>query len=274
MKIRHDTIVVIISTLLMSGFIYKDIKLLRIIIGIPYLLFLPGYLILKVLSLYDELKDEYKLGLSVGVSILILSLISLGLNYTLWGLQKNTVYIFLMSIIMSLVLFNHWKQRHTYSDGNAQLIENAKNFWNNINVIQKITIYISLMAIIIIFSLLFYRITTIRSGEKFTEFYILDVNGKLDSSLLVIKPNQQAHFRFGISNNEEKTMNYRLEILISDQIVYSSAGIEIPAKKIYEKLIDLTLPSNIKDGDKVIYYLYINDEMKPYRTLTSWVIIK
>ena len=67
-------------------------NVVRIILGIPIVLFIPGYLLVSVL--FPGKKTEKgldvveKIALSLGVSIAIVPLLGIVLNYTPWGITS------------------------------------------------------------------------------------------------------------------------------------------------------------------------------------------
>ena len=87
----------------MPGMLY-----LRYILGIVYVLFLPGYVTIE--ALYHnkkELSPLEKLTISIGISLAITSLVGLALNYTPWGISPNqfvmamTFYVIAMAFLAS-----------------------------------------------------------------------------------------------------------------------------------------------------------------------------
>jgi uncharacterized membrane protein len=60
----------------------------RILLGLPYVLFVPGYLLTTVLfPKNDNLESLIRIVLSVGLSIIIVPLIGLLHNYLLWPID-------------------------------------------------------------------------------------------------------------------------------------------------------------------------------------------
>ncbi|UCE73895.1 MAG: DUF1616 domain-containing protein, partial [Methanomassiliicoccales archaeon] len=77
-------IVVLLATFLtLSSLTLPEGNLLRIIFGIPFLLFLPGYSLISALwTRNSDLEGLERIALSLGLSIAIVALTGLGLNYT------------------------------------------------------------------------------------------------------------------------------------------------------------------------------------------------
>jgi uncharacterized membrane protein len=86
--------------------IFYVFLILRYILGSLFVLFLPGYVTIE--ALYPREKDLSsleRLALSIGLSLALVPLIGLILNYTPWGIRLDPVIISLTiySIIISLI---------------------------------------------------------------------------------------------------------------------------------------------------------------------------
>ena len=65
-----------------------SVTVARPIIGAIAVLFVPGYAFVAALFPQKKtLKDGVRLGLSFGLSIVIVPLLEIGLNYTRWGIR-------------------------------------------------------------------------------------------------------------------------------------------------------------------------------------------
>jgi len=81
-------------------------NILRIILGLPFLLFFPGYTLVAALFTRKEAMGSIeRVALSFGLSIAVVPLIGLILNYTPWGIRLEPVlysvvsFIFIASVI-------------------------------------------------------------------------------------------------------------------------------------------------------------------------------
>jgi len=76
---------------------------LRIILGFPLILFLPGYsLICALFPKKDELNPIEKIALSIGLSISVVTIIGLALNYTPWGIRLGPILLAISSFTLIL----------------------------------------------------------------------------------------------------------------------------------------------------------------------------
>ena len=85
---------------------------LRIIIALPLLLFMPGYMFIgSIFPKRGELSAIERFTLSIGLSIAITVFDGFGLNYTRWGFRPNSITISLSIIILLLLLINFIQRR-------------------------------------------------------------------------------------------------------------------------------------------------------------------
>jgi uncharacterized membrane protein len=74
---------------------------IRIVLGLPFILLLPGYVL--VATLYprkEDLDSVERTTLSIGLSIAIVPLIGLALNYSPWGIRLNPILAFVSLFIV------------------------------------------------------------------------------------------------------------------------------------------------------------------------------
>jgi len=109
--------VVVILTLLTifvfpqtAPFIY-----LRYVLGSVYVLFVPGYVFIE--ALYprgDELSQLERFALSIGLSLAIVPLVGLVLNYTPWGIRLEPICVALTALIYCLLLIGAYRKYGYY----------------------------------------------------------------------------------------------------------------------------------------------------------------
>lgn len=80
----------------------------RIIFALPVVMFIPGYCLTAALFPgNDDLDGIERIALSVGLSIAIVPMIGLALNYTVWGIRLDPV---LISLVVFMVLMTNIAQ--------------------------------------------------------------------------------------------------------------------------------------------------------------------
>ncbi|MEM3980832.1 MAG: DUF1616 domain-containing protein [Ignisphaera sp.] len=102
--------IIIILTIALTPLIPWAIYI-RYVIGSLTVLFLPGYVTVEALyPKEDELTSLERLALSIGLSLAIVPLIGLILNYTPWGIRLTSVVIALIVYTMVIAMVASYRK--------------------------------------------------------------------------------------------------------------------------------------------------------------------
>ncbi len=101
-KLPNDLIVIdILSILLVLAISFIPQSVVRTVLGLPFLIIFPGYVLVAVAFPRHENMDHIeRFALSVGMSITCTALIGLGLNYSPWGIRMLPVLYSIFAFIM------------------------------------------------------------------------------------------------------------------------------------------------------------------------------
>ena len=227
-KYPIDVIICILWSLILLPVALLDIASnLRIILGLPFILFIPGYIL--IFALFPTKKMDKgidiieRIALSFGLSIAVVPLIGLGLNYTPWGIRLEPILfsLFLFIVGVGAIAIYRWvksnpSERFAISL-DVSLPKSESRLDQALTVILAISILIAVVALV-------YVIVTPKTGEKFTEFYLLGPEGKADDYPSDLAAGENATITIGVVNHEYKTINYTIEIwLINQTIVYNES---------------------------------------------------
>jgi len=202
----------------------------RTILGLPFILFIPGYTL--IFALFPIKKGERgineleRIALSFGFSIAITSLIGLILNYTPWQIRLEPILLSLFFFIISIgsIAFYRWKkappdQRFILSL-KTSLLKSNNTLDNALTIIVGISIIIAMASII-------YVIATPKRGETFTEFYILGSGENETNYPQGLRVHENTSIIIGLVNHEYKIMNYTIEVwLINETTVFNESAQE------------------------------------------------
>jgi uncharacterized membrane protein len=86
---------------------------LRYVFGSALVLFLPGFALIEALYPKRELDELTRLALSIGLSLALVPLVGLVLNYTPWGIRLLPVSISIAGLT-AVLLCVALKRRHDY----------------------------------------------------------------------------------------------------------------------------------------------------------------
>ena len=196
----------------------------RIPLGLLMVLFVPGYtLIAALFPKKADLEGIERTALSFGLSIAVVPLIGLGLNYTPWGIRLTPVVVSLAIFTIGMAVAAHWRRmnlpleerfsinfRETIGTWKREVLADEKSRLDKaLTVILIITIIMSIAALV-------YVIVTPKQGEKFTEFYILGPGGKAYDYPTEVLAGNRSLVIVGVGNHEYQTVNYTMKIILNN----------------------------------------------------------
>jgi uncharacterized membrane protein len=171
-RVLNYLLIVDILTILLSlciAFLPSNI-VLRIGLGLPLLLFFPGYVLVAALfANVKRLGNLERLGLTFGMSLIIVTFIGLILNFTPWGIRLEPIIISISAFILvtsCIALIRDKELRLTKELTIAGWGHDP--FENSVSVLLIAGIIGALVV-------LGYVVALPKVGEKFADFYILEI---------------------------------------------------------------------------------------------------
>jgi len=259
----------ILSVLLIIIIAFLPSNPLRIVLGLPFILFFPGYtLIAALFPKKAELGSIERVALSFGLSIAVVPLIGLILNYTPWGIK---LYPILVSITLFILVTSGaaWYRRHKLPEEERLSISFNVTLprWAAMSGWDKVLSIVLVVSILGAIGALAYVIMTPKAGEKFTEFYILGLDGKAANYPTELTVGEEGKVILGIVNHEhEDELTYRVEILIDGE---GNSTISPPALDHGVKWEDEVgfVPQKAGGNQTVKFILYKQGEEEVYHSV-------
>lgn len=211
-----DLITVIALSLLLDFLIaFYPESLLRKALGMAFVLFFPGYVFITALfPEKKELDNLERLALSFGLSIAIVPLIGLGLNYTPWGIRLIPILVSLTAFNIAFALISIYRRSRAINPWVPRItLEKIKEEleWEQSGRLDKALTVVLIIAIITSIGTLAYVITHPKPGEAFTEFYILGPEGKAADYPTELFVGENATVIIGIVNHEHRNVTYYVQ---------------------------------------------------------------
>ena len=276
----NDLALVIIFTLLCIPFVLipplNEISPVRIILGLPLVLFLPGYALIAALFIRkDDLDGIERIALSFGLSIAISPLLGLALNYTPFGIRLTPILIVLSVFTIALAI-GAWVRRSR--------IREADRFWVDFGVlfksikdsfkttdskVDKILTAILIISIVLALSVTVYVIVTPKEGEKFTEFYVLGPGGMAEDYPTNLTVGEEGEVIIGVVNHEYAAVTYQLELKVNGKVI-DQKSIVLTHNETWEGPLTFK-PKKAGEDQKLEFLLYKVGEEGIYRSLHLWV---
>jgi uncharacterized membrane protein len=210
---------------------------LRVPLGLLFVLALPGYAFVAALfpERYREpvgdvgrrgLQPLERVALSLGLSIAIVPLLGLALNYTPFGIRLVPVTLTVASFTVACAGIAWYRRMRLPEDERLLLALRIDSIpWAERTTLDKALSVGLVLAVLFAGGSLVYVLVTPRTGETFTEFYILGPTGKAacypasysdryrPSASDLACPATIRNLTIGIVNHEGQDQTYWLRIL-------------------------------------------------------------
>ena len=287
----YDLLAVAVLGCALIPFVAVDIAgPVRIILGLLFVLVLPGYALIA--ALFPGSKDIdwiERAALSFGLSIAVVPLLGLVLNYTPWGIRLESIIVTVLMFTLGMCLVAYFRRMRLPAEERISLaLDIPPANWKEYSTLDKMLV-LALVASIILAAWTFaYVMLAGRQGDKFTEFYILDENGKADNYPTRLNATEQGAVIVGVVNHEFSTVNYSVKIvLVTVQYAYNASTGRNDTIELANQTLDFRSavlghdsvwewPFNFtisQPGDYKLRFLLYKDAylLEPYRSLHLWI---
>ncbi len=247
---------------------------LRVILGLPFLLFSPGYsLILALFPKKDQITGVERVALSFGLSIAIVPLIGLVLNYTPIGITlESTLYSITGFILIASFIAVLRLRILDESDRFVIGVQSVTLGWGGTRLDKALSV-ILIVTIMASISVLGYTLAVPKIGEKFTEFYILGPEGEASGYPLEITAGEETPVMLGVVNHEQDKLTYLVEIVLDGVSLSKEGPFDLEDDQKWEKQMSFQI-NNPGNDQKVEFLLFKTSQVKAYRSLHLWVNVK
>jgi uncharacterized membrane protein len=130
------------------------------------------------------------------------------------------------------------------------------------NISDKILSAILIAAIALCTGFIIYLSITPSSNDKFTEFYILNDEGKASDYPFDVKTGEPVSVVLGVINHEYRPVNYKIQIKQNGAIIKSVIVGPLPDKQKWEEKVDFTVEGSGKSQSE--FYLFTDDGKEPH----------
>ncbi len=284
--------VVVVTALLLVVIAVSPNSTVRTILGLPYILFFPGYVLISFLFPEEQPLDKIeRIALSFGLSIAITPLIGLLLNY-IWEislipiLYSQSLFIFVFSLLAYL-------RRETIplEERFSIFLDINPPDWQNYDIIDKALVVATVGLLMASGGLAYHIATTPRTGEQFTELYVLGPDGMADDYPTNLTVNETGEVIMGAINREHEEVNYTLGVglgynhenmtLIGD--IPSDYNITYDRNNTYystsftlnnDEKWNHTLNFSISQSGEYKFKIFLLRDEKVYRSIHLWVTVR
>lgn len=251
----------------------------RTVLGLSMVLFLPGYALIAALFPHrDDLDGIERTALSFGLSIAVVPLLGLGLNYTPWGIRLVPILVTISIFTMGMCIIAVYR-RTELPDGEAFSVPimealhslHQEVFARRQSRLDRILTAILVLSILASVTMLVYVVVTPKKGEMFTEFYILGPGGMADDYPVVYNLSESGTVLVGVVNHEYASVDYTLDIALDNESIYPRKQMVLVHNQTWEEFVTFT-PPTIGEDLRLEFLLYRDGNYSaPYRDLHLWI---
>ena len=200
--------------------------------AIILVLFVPGYVLVAALfpGSVDPGKPEIdwvgRIALSFGMSIAVVPLLGLFLNFTPLGIRFAPIVATIAIFTFGVGYAAYWRRMRLPPEQRLGLtVDLVIPDWKEYDVLNKgLTIALA-VSIVVAGAMLAYIVMAPRPGERFTEFYILGPGGSASGYPAALNVSQLGTVIVGVANHEAASVNYTVRIdLVGVDVVYNATS--------------------------------------------------
>lgn len=261
---------------------FINTSLIRVTLGLIFIVFLSGYALVSALfPARSVITDVERIALSISMSIVVVPIIGIILNFTKMGIRPGPMNISITLIIILLcIIANERRKRlsddERYSTNISWIFLEAKNMLKNIldDPIKNISLLLPCAAILFSIVLIGIVLSIPQQVDNYTIFYIDDINHTDKDFPINFNLSEEKPIIAGIINRENSNRAYELIISIKNEtlsnVIYSN-NISLEKGDKWEETIYLK-PDIAGKNLKIEFMLYDkNDKTVPYRSLHLWI---
>jgi len=120
---------------------------------------------------------------------------------------------------------------------------------------------------------LVYIVTIAKSGERFTEFYLLGLTGEAKDFPNQLSLGEEGRIIVGMINREQEVVTYRVEVLVGGVISNQVGPVTLEADEKWEGVAGFTA-DRVGDRQKVEFLLYKQGQSQVYQELYLWLDVR
>lgn len=244
----------------------------RSVLGLPLVIFLPGYsLIAMLFPKRDDVTGIERVALSFILSAVVTPLIGLILNFTPFGIRLIPVLFVLSTFTISVSLVALVRRSKLPAEEIFRVPFERLNFNLGQSSLDKGLSIILIASIIGSYAILAFVVMTPKTGERFTELYLLGQNGTASNYPTDLKFGEEGKLIIIIVNHEYENVTYHLEVNLNGTLIHEENVSLIENEK---RESHFTFQATKKgENQKLEFLLYKGQQIEAYRTLHLWINI-
>jgi uncharacterized membrane protein len=256
--------------------------LLRLGLGLVYVLYIPGYLIQAALFPgRDDLDGVERAGLSLGLSVAWVPVMALILDSLPWGIRLWPIAGGQGATILFFMAIAAWR-RSRLPAGEAcapELHPRPRAWWGEQSITEKQLYLLSATALLLTGLAAAWIFLVPSEADFMTEFYMLGKGGLAEDFPRTAQVGEELQVTLGVRNLERGLASYRIEAYVVDPwqeqrvLVAEQEPLKLGVEEVYERPLTWAMPVQ-GDDQQVEFLLFIDGQVEPYRRLVLWLDVE
>ena len=222
-----------------------------------------------------------RIALSVGLSVAVVPLIGLVLNFTSWGIKEIPLLASLsvFTLLLSGLAYVRRKRLPEDKAFGISIKASALNLMNEVlgkpeSKTERILRTFLAISFLVLIGTMGYVTLVPHEREPFTEFYILGPQKMAENYTTEYVQGESGTYIVGITNNEYKKMNYTMEVRLENKSLPLPKNLQ-NIRLVHNTTLEepLVITPSVKGNNMKLEFLLFNETEKevPYRDLRLWI---
>jgi uncharacterized membrane protein len=253
----------------------------RAIAGLLLIFFVPGYAMLAAIFPKKEtVTHVVRVIFSLVFSVIVVGGVGLILSYTQFGLTTEPLVAFITLFIIVSTCAAYARRRSLSSDERFAISMPSVLDARRALSLQEVTGTLDktlVIALILILSTslvaTIYLLAMPYSGQRYTELYVLDPNGKAQDYPSQLRLGENKSVIVGVTNDEQRAVQYTLVTTLNGTAGSSTISTEkfsLTNDQNWEKT-EVIQPDQTGTNLKLSFLLYANDDASPIQQTHLWL---
>jgi len=283
MVVRNEFVVFALLGLLLLGLIALGVEglpaalpLLRLFLGLFFVLFVPGYALQAALfPRSEDLDGPERLALSFGLSVAVIPPLALILDRLPWGIRLWPIVAGESFVIVTCSAVALWRRRRLPPVERfvVEIDVDARRWWAAQDRLSRALYGILAAALLVALFSAAAIVLLPKPGAQFTEFYLLGPEGLAESYPREAAPGEPLSVTAGIANREGLAAEYRIEVRAGELTIGQAGPLRLEGDEVWEGPIHYVL-AEPGDDQEVHFLLFRDGGGEAYRSLRLWINIK
>jgi uncharacterized membrane protein len=264
-------LIVLVVAALIIAFNISEPRLLYVILALPFAFFLPGYsLLLALFPQEDRLGRGERVALSFGLSIVVISLIGIVLNYIWLGITSESSFYSIIAFILIVSAIAGFRiiRLREHERFSVELNLRLPGWGGKLqDRILSVILAVSLLAAL---GMMGFAIAQPEIGERYTEFYLLGSRGLAADYPRDLALGDRLLVTVGIVNQEHRDVCYRIEMRSEAVPAEELGSVMLGHEEKWEQEVSL-LPVNVGENQELEFLLFKAEEENPCNSLRLWI---